>query len=414
MLQTLLNSNIPLIFVETDEPERVDFENPGKDLVGIWQEKTGIQYYLGGALEKIASTNTIEQALEYLAVTKKKFLMIFYGEPEYAKLSSVPDYHCMVFVYPNFQDHVGAVRIGLPLPDTEEYFAAFNKVYKTHDKHKKRYAEEAVGMKIKDAINCFLYSMHTQTEFLKNKSLFVKTNFLDLLDVKTTFEDLGGCFEFKEWFNKRKHWYRHENFPQQKGVLLYGPSGVGKSLAASCLGNESGIPTYKFDFTKVFDQFVGRSEEIMRSALKALEKAAPCVVVMEEIGRMFSGPSIQSNVAHHQVLAIFLDWLQFNTKNVFIAATANDIKNIPQELIRPGRFNAKFQIQLPNQEAREQIFKIQFKKYGIPVKLITEHAKVVPRMSGADIELAVQEAVIRSYSEDHAPSVILKEMLGVR
>lgn len=414
MLQTLINSNIPLIFVETDEPERVNFENPGKDLVGIWQEKTGIQYYLGGTLEKIASTNTVEQALEYLAVTKKKFLAIFYGEPDYEKLNSVPGCHCVVFVHPKFNDHVGAVKISLPLPEKEEYYNAFHKVFKTHEKHKQRYAEESIGMKIRDAVNCFLYSMHTQTEFLKNKSLFVKTVFLDIMAVNTTFEDLGGCDEFKDWFSKRKFWYKYENFPKQKGVLLHGPSGVGKSLAASCLGNESGIPTYKFDFTKVYDQFVGRSEEIMRATLNAIEKAAPCVVVIEEIGRMFSGQNIQSNIAHHQVLAIFLDWLQSHNKNVFIAATANDIRNIPQELIRPGRFNAKFQIQLPNLEAREMIFRIHMKKYGIPQKLIKEHAKAVPRMSGADIEAVIQEAVIRSYSEDHAPSIILKEIIGIK
>jgi hypothetical protein len=83
MLQTLIKSNIPLIFIETDEPERFQIPETDKDMVGIWKSTTGIQYRIGNTVEKITSTNSIESAMEYLTRTNKKWLIIFKGEPEY-------------------------------------------------------------------------------------------------------------------------------------------------------------------------------------------------------------------------------------------------------------------------------------------------------------------------------------------
>ena len=414
MLQDLINSNIPLIFVETDEPGRVDFANNHKDMVGFWQEKFGFRYHDGKGLEKISSTDSVEAAIEYLAATKKKFLAIFYGEPDYERLSTLPDYHTVVFVHHTFRDYVGAVRISLPLPSKEEYFEAFHKAVRTNNKIQAQHAEWAIGMRLKDAVNCHLYSFHTSTDFLSNKRLFVQSSFLDYVKTDNDFSILGGFDEFKKWFNERKHWYKIDNFPRQKGVLLYGNSGIGKSLCASCLGNEAELPLYKFDFTRVYSKYVGRSEDNMRKALDAIEKVSPAIVWIEEIGRMFSGKNIQSNIAHHQVLSIFLDWLQSNDKDIFIAATANDIKNIPKELTRPGRFNLKYMALMPNKEAREQIFAIKMKEYGIPARLLEDHANATARLSGAEIEDVIQEAVIQAHATGLAPSTTLKDLLGIK
>jgi SpoVK/Ycf46/Vps4 family AAA+-type ATPase len=269
-------------------------------------------------------------------------------------------------------------------------------------------------MKLKDAKNCYKYSKYTSIDFQKCKAFFTKSSFLDIIVSINTFKDVGGAEDFKQWFGKIKHWHKQEakdfGFPKQKGVILYGQSGTGKSLCASCLGNEAGLPLYRFDFTKVYDQYVGRSEDKIRYALKDIENTAPSIVWIEEIGCLFSGPDIQSNIAHHQVLTILLTWLQECDKDIFIVATANDIKNVPIELVRPGRFSAKFKFKNPNKEARKQIFDIYLKKYDInyDTEILAEKLKEV---TGADIEAHIEEVVIEAYNKGITKEAVLNQMI---
>ena len=393
MINNLINSNIPLIFVETDEPERFQAPETSKDLTGTWKSTTGIEYRIGNTVERITSTNSIESALEYLTKTNKKWLMIFHGEPIYEMLQAVPDYHTIVWLNSKFNDYVGAVRISLPLPDKAEFFNTFQQIIKPKQNKKllEDYAEKATGMKLRDAKNCFRYSYYTGTDFSKNKYLFTKSLFLDIVTTYNTFKDLGGFEDFKEWFNERKFWYK-QDIPRQKGVILAGPSGVGKSLCASCLGNEAELPLYKFDFTKVYDPYVGNSEEKIRQALKAIENTAPAIIWIEEINRLFSSDNIQSNIAHHQVLAILLEWMQEHDKDIFIVATANEIKNIPKELIRPGRFNKIYKANYPNKENRKKIFNIYLKKYNLEYDI---EGLLDSELTGAEILAFLEEIVIK-------------------
>jgi len=411
MLEDLIKASIPIIFVETDEPKRITNFIPetDKDLQGIWN-RNGIQYTLGGAIQKIASTSTMESALAYLTSSRKKYLIVLFGEPEYDMLDSIPEYHTLIFVAPEFKDYTGAVKINLPLPTKEEYLKAF----KDRTKLAKECSELSQGMKLKDAKNCYLYSKHTNTDFQKSKILFTKSSFLDIVAGVNTFKDVGGADNFKNWFGKIKHWYKQEakdfGFPKQKGVILYGQSGTGKSLCASCLGNEANLPLYRFDFTKVYDQYVGRSEDKIRQALKCIENTAPSIIWIEEIGRLFSGPDIQSNIAHHQVLSILLTWMQECDKDIFIVATANNIKNIPLELVRNGRFSGHFDFKAPDEETRKNIFEIYFNKYGINYKA-EELAKISINMTGASIEAKVQEVVVEAYNKGVTKEEVLTQII---
>ena len=412
MVSDLIEANIPIIFVETDEPKRVTEFIPetNKDLQGIWN-RNGIQYKLGGTIQKISSTSTMESALTYLTSSRKKYLMVLFGEPKYDMLDSIPEYHTLIFVHPQFKDFPGAVKVSLPWPTKEEYLKAF----KDKTKLAKTCAELSQGMKLKDAKNCYKYSKHTNTDFQKCKAMFTKSSFLDIVVTNNTFEDLGGFEDFKDWFNKRKNWYKQEakifGFPRQKGVILYGASGVGKSLCASCLGNEAGLPLYRFDFTKVYDQYVGRSEERIRQVLKDIESTAPSIIWIEEIGRLFSGQDIQSNIAHHQVLSILLTWMQEHDKDIFIVATANDTKNIPLELVRPGRFSGHFKFKEPNKETRKHIYDIYLKKHHINMNNLEELAERSNLMTGADIEAKIQEVVIEAYNKDITKEAVLNQMI---
>src|SRR6056297_2735711 len=386
MLEDLIKAEIPLIFVETDEPERIIAPETKKDLQGIWNYK-GIQYRLGGSIESINYTKTMEDALAYLSATKKKYFLILYGEPIYEMLRDIPQYHTLVFVHSAFIYHPGAVKVTLPLPETEEYLKAF----KDKTKFAKDCAKKSAGMIIKDATNCYKYSKYTKTDFLKNRNIFTKSNFFDVVATINTFEDLGGFKDFKKWFNERKHWYKIDGFPRQKGAILQGDTGVGKSLCASCLGNEAGLPLYRFDLTKIYDEYVGRSEHKIRQALKDIEKIAPAIIWIEEIGRLFSGQNIQSNIAHHQVLALLLEWMQEHNKDIFIVATANGIENIPKEIMRPGRFSKVFYIDNPNQEDREELWQIHLKKNNIEGNI---ENLVQEQLTGAEIQARIEDMVI--------------------
>lgn len=398
MLEDLINADIPLIFVETDEPERIVYPETDK-ILGLWDKK-GIKYRIGCSLERIASTSSMESALEYLSKTSKKFLIFFMGEPDYDLLNEIPDYHTLVFVNSKFDDYAGAVRISLPLPTEDEYLKAF----KDKTKFAKECAKYSIGMKLRDALNCYKYSKHTKTDFLKNKTMFSKSIYLDIVTSKNTFKNLGGFSDFKKWFNERKFWYKTEGFPKQKGVLLSGPSGVGKSLCASCLGNEAELPLYRFDITRVYDQYVGKSEEKIRQALKAIEQASPCVIWIEEIGRLFSG---QANVAHNQVLAILLEWMQEHNKDIFIVATANNTEDIPTEMTRPGRFNLKYKADYPTREERLEILNLYMdfkdKEYFLDRTV---------RWTGAMIWDLVQNATIKTLNENKTKEEAITEILG--
>lgn len=407
MIYDLIKANIPIIFIETDEPERFEIPETDKNLAGIWKSTTGIQYRIGGNSEKITSTNSIESALDYLRRTNKKWLMIFYGEPDYDLLQDMPSYHTLVFLNSKFQDYSGAVRVILSLPDNAEYFKAFQQIIKPKQNKKllEDYSKKAQGMGLRDAMNCMRYSYYTDTDFLKNKSMFVRSLFLDIVVSKNTFDDVGGFEDFKQWFNERKFWYK-QNIPRQKGVIIAGPSGVGKSLCASCLGNEAELPLYKFDLTKVYDQFVGNSEEKIRQALKAIENVAPGIVWIEEIGRLFSNDNIQSNIAHHQVLAILLEWMQEHDKDIFIVATANDTNNIPKELMRPGRFNKIYHAAYPSREDRKMIFELYLNRYDFKDYDLDALSSIDGNLTGAEIKALIEEIVIKAKDKTK------EEMLG--
>jgi SpoVK/Ycf46/Vps4 family AAA+-type ATPase len=147
----------------------------------------------------------------------------------------------------------------------------------------------------------------------------------------------------------------------------------------------------------VYDQYVGNSEEKIRQALKAIENTAPSCIWIEEIGRLFSNDNIQSNIAHHQVLAILLEWMQEHDKDIFIVATANDTSNIPKELIRQGRFNGIYDAEYPDKEARKKIFEIYLNKYNFKEYDLDKLSE--KELVGAEIMAFVEEMAIKKQKE---------------
>jgi SpoVK/Ycf46/Vps4 family AAA+-type ATPase len=401
MLSDLIKAGVSKIIVDTQEPERVYQFLPELDfeIVGEWNVIKGLELKTAGHKYNAAPREkSLNAAIEYLLFANRKHFVLFLNPKiENPDLISEIKQHCLVFVGPDIPHIVGAARIRLPAPSKQEYQKALKK---TSD------VDYCQGMLLSEAENCFKYSEYTGTSFLKNRHKFVSSRVIDFIDSHSTFKDLGGFFDFKRWFNKRKYLYKSEakdyglTFP--KGALLAGVPGCGKSLCAATLGNESDLPLVRLDLTKVYDQFVGVSESDLRAALESIERAAPAILWIEELGRLVVGKDSQGDSGTtSRLLAILLTWLQEHGRDIFTVATVNDLENIPKELIRKGRFSEIFTVDYPDHEARKEIWKIHMEKRGLALSydhILEILAEKTEGKTGADIESIVEDTLIHCYS----------------
>ncbi|MEK7486279.1 MAG: AAA family ATPase, partial [Planctomycetota bacterium] len=214
--------------------------------------------------------------------------------------------------------------------------------------------------------------------------------------------DVGGLDGLKIWLEKRVLAFteraRKFDLPYPKGVLLVGIQGCGKSLCAKAVSSLWNMPLLRFDMGKIFSGYVGSSEENVRRAINVAESIAPVVLWADEIDKAFSGSQSSGSTdggTSARVMSTFLTWLSEKTKPVFVIATANDISQLPPELLRKGRLDEIFFVDLPNEEERRHIFKIHIEKRHREAKHfdIQQLAKLSEGFSGAEIEQAVISAL---------------------
>lgn len=192
-----------------------------------------------------------------------------------------------------------------------------------------------------------------------------------------------------------------------KGVLLVGIPGCGKSLTAKCIASAWNMPLLKLDMGKIFGKYVGDSEANIRQALKTAEAIAPCVLWIDEIEKGLSGGGSDGGTTS-RVFGNILTWMQDKTSPVFTFATANNIRNLPPELLRKGRFDEIFFVDLPDFEERKKILEIHISKSGRNLKNfdLDKLAKLSGednfgnniRLAGAELESWVKDALMEAYS----------------
>lgn len=218
------------------------------------------------------------------------------------------------------------------------------------------------------------------------------------------FNDVGGLEKLKHWLTQRKPAFlsdtdaRHLDTP--KGVLLIGVQGCGKSLAAKATAGIFGLPLLRLDFGNLYDKYHGETERNLRESLKTADVMSPCVLWIDEIEKGLAGRGGETGTTQ-RVLGSFLTWMAQKESKVFVVATANDISALPPELVRKGRFDEIFFVDLPNSGIRRIIAEIHLKNRGQEVNAfdLDKIATASQGFSGAEIEQAIVSSLYAAHAQ---------------
>ena len=282
-------------------------------------------------------------------------------------------------------------------------------------------AEAALGLTEAEARQVFDKTSVRDKQFAlstilaEKKHIIRKSGILEFYETKLDLNAVGGLPEMKEWLQKRQHSFtqsaRDFGLPLPKGILLLGVPGCGKSLSAKAISQAWQMPLLRLDVGKVFGSLVGSSEENMRRAIKTAEAVAPAILWLDELEKGFSGTKSSGSSdggTTARVFATFLTWLQEKESPVFVIATANDVSQLPPELLRKGRFDEIFFVDLPNREERRAILDIHIRRRGRdPANFDMKRlVGASAGYSGSELEEVLVTALYNAYDEGQGESDI--------
>jgi len=310
--------------------------------------------------------------------------------------------------------------IHFPLPNYKEITIEIKKIFQMANVHNIEYIKLLSNAykgfsinKIKESLSRILISQISIQESIKQienekRKIIQQTNILDFYPSKYTLNEIGGLYNLKDWLKKRQHSFSESaqtyGLNNPKGLLLVGIQGTGKSLSAKAISQEWQIPLLKLDIGKIFASLMGESEIRMRQAIEIAEKCAPCILWIDEIDKAFNKNTTNNdNNTSNRVLGSLLTWLAEKNTSVFVVATTNTLSGLPTEIIRKGRFDEIFFIDLPKYQERIQILTIHLKKvrpltwFKYDIKYLS---KITNKFSGAEIEQAITDAMYNSFHEN--------------
>jgi SpoVK/Ycf46/Vps4 family AAA+-type ATPase len=286
---------------------------------------------------------------------------------------------------------------------------------------REKLAKAALGLTLQEAENAFARAMVNDgvldlediaVVHEEKRQTVRKSGLLEFVDVNVDLADVGGLENLKRWLAKRDSSWLAEaaeyGLPAPRGVLITGVPGCGKSLTAKAVAAAWGLPLLRFDIGRVFAGLVGSSEQNVRNAIRTAEATSPCVLWVDEIEKGFASGGGDSGTSS-RVFGTFLTWLQEKTEPVFVIATANNIESLPPELLRKGRFDEIFFVDLPTRVERASIWAVHITRrlshpavardLTVDAALLKELSGLSDGYSGAEIEQAVIAGLFDAFSE---------------
>jgi cytidylate kinase len=318
--------------------------------------------------------------------------------------------------------------LNYPLPAREDLSELLDKIIEDvrqfkqvkielDDAGRERLLQAALGLTLGEAENVFariivkderLSGDAVNEVFAEKQQIIRKSGLLEYCATSESFAHVGGLTILKDWLNKRAAAFTREarafGLPAPKGILMLGVQGCGKSLCAKAVSNQWQLPLLRFDMGRMFGSLVGSSEENVRRAIAVAESVAPAILWVDEIDKAFAGSQgsgATDGGTTARVFGTFLTWLSEKTAPVFVVATANDISQLPPELLRKGRLDEIFFVDLPSPEERAEIFRIHITRrqrsaehFDLPAL-----AAASQDLSGAEIEEAINSALYDAFYE---------------
>ncbi|KHF31922.1 ATP-dependent zinc metalloprotease FtsH 2 [Paenibacillus sp. P1XP2] len=325
--------------------------------------------------------------------------------------------------------------VDFELPDFEEIKSVLDEMIDINQQNgriqislnseeKERLAKAALGLTLSEAENAFARAMvedgkldisDVEVILEEKEQIIKKTGILEFIRSDLRMDDVGGLENLKRWLTKRSNsWLdsaRKYGLPAPKGVLITGVPGCGKSLISKSISSMWQLPLLRLDMGKIFSGIVGSSEENMRKAIKTAEAISPSILWIDEIEKGFSGiTSNGDSGTSSRIFGQFLTWMQEKTSPVFVIATANNISGLPPELMRKGRFDEIFFVDLPTKRERKEILRVHLNKrlkdpevigqFRLTEEVLENLAEQCEGFVGAEIEQLVIDALFESYAEN--------------
>ncbi len=454
-LETLIRARYPIIYVVTWEEQRVEdhvsiiAQSRSKDLF-TWTLTSGLQERGAKRSARKGQVADPVEALDTVIENKQPAIYLFKDLHRFTsgaannaavvrKLREVSNaltdsYKTLIItapvidIAPDLEKDITV--LDYPLPGPDDFTILLERIARDvsenselelniDDSSREKLVQAAMGLTLQEAENVFAKTIVNDGKldaddisivFSEKRQIIRKNGLLEYCDTDTNLGEVGGLETLKDWLEKRSIAFtdraRQFGLPAPRGALLVGVQGCGKSLCAKAVSNLWRMPLLRFDMGRMFSSLVGSSEENIRRAIAVAESIAPVVLWADEIDKAFSGAQDSGGSdggTTSRVMSTFLTWLSEKTKPVFVIATANDISRLPPELLRKGRLDEIFFVDLPNMEERRRILEIHINRRGrdatdFDLDMLVDASD---GFSGAELEQAVISALYEAFYVDH-------------
>jgi ATP-dependent 26S proteasome regulatory subunit len=437
-LETLIRARYPIIYVVSWEERRVEetlreiCQRRGKKML-LWTYTTGmagnvanrdplaaLDYIMGAPDQSVFVLKDFHPFISDVAVTRRLRDLVYTLKTSYKTLIILSP---LLKLPPELEKEITVVDYQLPtLHDLDRLLEGIIQSVRSNPQvntdltplQREQILKAASGLTSIEAENVFAKSIVEKRAFdidiiLGEKEQIIrKSGILEYYRASEAFSDVGGMDLLKEWMTQRTASFTEEakryGLPEPKGILLLGVQGCGKSLCAKAIASVWRLPLLRLDVGKVFAGVVGSSEENMRKAIATAESVAPCILWIDEMEKGFAGTQssgFSDGGTTSRVFGSFINWLQEKQAACFVVATSNDVSQLPPEMMRKGRFDEIFFVDLPAAKERGEIFGIHLtKRKRDPAKFDLERlGAATVGYSGAEIEQVVIASLFSSFDQ---------------